>query len=562
MKRLICVLFAVVLCMGLAMPAFAHSGAQEVQSQTTVRRDGSCSVSVTVTLQYDQAEPSPVFPVPENAQDIRLNGSSATVYTAANSQMVSLKSITGGQSGSFTFTLSYNISAVVAADEEGALLLTLQLLNAFPHPVEELSAKITLPGKIDGRPSFSSSYYRDTIEDHLGVTVAGDQITVWTTQPLKDHESLTMTLPVSAELFPDAARTARVLSAMDLIIVLTVLAAVGFYLIALRPKLSRRRPRPDTPDGICAGELGLWLTGSGMDLSMLVVSWAQLGYLRIQVDQHGRVLLHKRMDMGNERSVFENRVYHDLFGRRSVVDGTGGHYAMLCRSVRKKTPQLKNIYRSSPVAVRIFRILCALAGLLSGVLTAGAFAAHSTFLQIFLGCQFALMAWLIQEGGRHLPLRRRVPLAVAGGSAGLWLILGLWSGEWLVAVLMILFQLLAGLASAIGGQRTVLGQQAMLQILSLRKFMAKASKQELVRLLRANPGYFHELAPYALAMGMDKRFARRFAKLRLPECTYLIEGHQRQMTAAEWAAMLRSAVDKLDRRADRLFFERLTGRRR
>ena len=140
------------------------------------------------------------------------------------------------------------------------------------------------------------------------------------------------------------------------------------------------------------------------------------------------------------------------------------------------------------------------------------------------------------------------------------MLLGLWSGEWIMALLVILVQFFGGVALAYGGKRTELGQQVFKEILGLRRFMGRVSKRELQQLLKTDPSYFHELAPYALALGVDRTFARRFGRLRLPECTYLICADHRQMTASEWAALLRTTVNTLDARARRLPLERLTGR--
>jgi hypothetical protein len=242
------------------------------------------------------------------------------------------------------------------------------------------------------------------------------------------------------------------------------------------------------------------------------------------------------------------------------VDGTGYHYAELVRSVRKKSPQAKEVYQSRSGNPYIFRGLCALAALLSGITLAGTFAPYSTLLRILLAGLTTLMALFIQSGIRSLALRNRLPLWIGLGCCVLWLILGIWSGEWITAILMILFQCLAGLAVTYGGKRTYLGLTALTQILGLRKYMCTVSKQELQRMLRANSGYFHDLAPYALALGVDRIFARRFGRLRLPECSYLISGNRGQMTATEWAAILRTTVDTLDAKAKRLPLERLTGR--
>ena len=560
MKRIGILLMLVLCCVGLCMPAWAWSGAEQVRSETTVSEDGSCSVVLTATIHLEEPVQSPVFPVPKNAENITLNGSPATVHTAAASRMVSLKDVTGGSAGDWTIAISYDLPSVVASTKKDGLVLTLPILSGFPYPVTELSFSVTLPDDVPERPSFTSAYHQAEIQSFLEITVSGKTITGRTLEPLKDHESLTMTLPVDEKMFPETARTARVLSYMDLAIAAVALVAVVYYLLALRPVLPRRPLQATAPDGLSAGDMPLWLTGRGMDLSMLVITWAELGYIRIQVEDSGRVLLHKRMEMGNERSIFENRCYRDLFGRRRIVDGTGAHYAQMVRTVAKKAPRSKEVYRSGSGSGKVFLALCAVAAVLSGIGMAGAFAAYSTVLRVFLAILLGIMALLLQAGGRCLLLRKRMPLWIALGCGALWLILGVWSGEWLTAVLMVLFQFAAGLAGAYGGKRTELGQQTLEQILGLRRFMRTASKPELQRLLRSDPAYFHELAPYALALGVDKTFAKRFGRLRLPECTYLVGPARGQMTAAEWAQLLRITVSKLDARAKRLPLEKITGR--
>lgn len=560
MRRIGMLLMLALCCMGLCIPGWAWSGAGQVRSETSVSKDGSCAVVVTATIHLEEAVASPVFPVPKNAENITLNGSPATVHTGASSQMVSLKDVTGGSAGEWSIVIRYDLPSLVTSTKEEGLVLTLPILSGFSYPVEKLTFSVTLPGDVPGRPSFTSAYHQADIQSLLAVTVSGRTIAGQALEPLKDHESLTMTLPVDGKMFPETAHTAQVLGLLDLAIGVVALVAVGYYLLTLRPVLPKRPLQATVPDGLSAGDMPLWLTGRGMDLSMLVVTWAELGYIRIQVEDRGRVLLHKRMEMGNERSIFENRCYRDLFGRRSVVDGTGQHYAQLVRTVAKKSPQAKEIYCPESGNVKVFWALCDVAAILSGISMAGALAAYSTVLQAFLAILIGTMALLIQSGGRCLLLRKRRSLWIALGCAGLWLILGLWSGAWGAAVLMVAFQFFAGFAGAYGGKRTELGQQALEQILGLRRFMRIASKSELQRLLRYDSVYFYEVAPYALALGVDKPFAKRFGRLRLPECTYLTGPVQGQMTAVEWAKFLRTTVDKLDARASRLPLERLMGR--
>lgn len=561
MKRTVIVLLLLLCCAGLVVNVWATSSAESVHSDVNVSSDSSCTVTLTATVSYGSNESSPVFPVPKDAENITLNGSPATIYAAANSRMVSLKSITNGQAGTYSITIRYTLPAVVSTTEEEGMMLDLQLLSGFPFPITSYSATVTLPGEFSAEPELISGYYQQDVGDLLDIHCDADQITVRNLQTLKDNETLSLRLKVDGTLFPQTERTARVLSLMDWLIIGAIIAAILFYLLTMRPVLQRQRPRASAPDGVTAGETGLWYTGTGVDLTMLVVTWAQLGYIRIQVEKDGRVLLHRRMDMGNERSAYENKYFKELFGHRRIVDGTSYRYAELCRRLGKKSPRLKDIYLSSSGNPYLFRGLCALSGLFSGIAMAGAFAPYSVFLQILLASLLTVFSLLLQNGGRYLPLRQQGPARIAIVCGLLWLILGFWSGEWINALVQILFQTLAGLALAYGGKRTDLGQQAQDQISGLRKHMRSVSKQELQRLLKANPNYFYELAPYALALGLDKTFARRFGRLRMPECTYLIQPNRGLMTATEWAALLRSTVAQLDARSKRLFWEKLTGRR-
>ena len=68
------------------------------------------------------------------------------------------------------------------------------------------------------------------------------------------------------------------------------------------------------------------------------------------------------------------------------------------------------------------------------------------------------------------------------------------------------------------------------------------------------------MAPYALALGVLKPFARKFGKRRFPPCTYLDIGSSNPKTALEWSRIMEQAADSLDSRQLRMPLERITGR--
>lgn len=552
MKKLLILLLVAVLCTGLCISASAQTCIQSLDSRCTVVASGACTLDLAVTLQLDGSE-QPVFPIPSDAADITLNGQRASITSSGSYKLLSLAGITGGQPGTYSFHLHYSLPGVINPEEDD-LVLTLPLLCGFAYPVESLTFSVTLPSQITTEPAFTSSYYQELIAAQLDVKISDNTLSGHTLR-LKDHETLSMILPVTDEMFPQLAVTARVMGVMDLVVLGFAVLTALYFLLTMLPKRLHRETRTTAPYGVSAGDLQMWLSGSGVDFSLLVVTWAQLGYLRIQLDGD-RVLLHKRMDMGNERSLFENRCFRNLFGARQTVDGTGSRYARLCRDIWGKTPRAKEIYRPLSGNPRIFRLLALISGMLSGFLLASAFAPHSLLLKLLLALVSTLLSAMVQAGGCAMPRRQKQPVMIGALCSTVWLLLGLFSGEWLLCLLMILFQFAVGLAAVYGGRRTPLGHQTMEQIFNLRRHLIFGSSQDMAQLLKGNPNYFHEMLPYALALGVDHRFARHFNRLQLQECSYLVTNSQGKLSASQWAKLLRSTVDALDAKAKQLPLER------
>ena len=84
--------------------------------------------------------------------------------------MVSLKDVTRGKPGSYSFSVSYSLPAVVESTGNG-MDLSLELLSGFPYPVKDLHVLVQLPGDVTGTPVFSSGYHQQSVRDLLEVTV-------------------------------------------------------------------------------------------------------------------------------------------------------------------------------------------------------------------------------------------------------------------------------------------------------------------------------------------------------------------------------------------------------
>lgn len=563
MRRAAAAFAAILLLICTALPVYAQTGATGLEFFATVSDDGSCAVTARLSLHLDSPVEKLTFPLPKNAHSISVNGISASTSRQGDRLLVDLSGMVGSVAGDVSLTISYTLPDIVALTE-GKLVLTLPMLCGFDYPVDGVSFSITLPGEVPGKPTFTSTYHQTLIEQSTNFTVSGNQIVGNLTTGLMDSDWLTVTLSVSNEMFPQGSGPIVFsLDMMDLSMILCAVAAVLYWLLTMRCLPPRLLRRSAPPDGVNAGDMAAALTHGKSSLTMMVVQWAQLGYILIQLDDNGRVLLHKRMNMGNERSQYENRIFRSLFARRGIVDGTGLHYAQLARKVAAGKPGIHGLFQRKSGNPAVFRLLAALIGGLGGVVLGSTLGADSVFeglLATLLAVLGAVSAWFIQEGGKCLHLRVKTPLWVALGLCAVWLVLGTMAGEFPTAAGVALGELFAGIAAAYGGQRTEVGKQALEQSLGLRRFLKTATKEDLQRILRTNPDYFYTLAPYALALGVDRAFAKRFGAIRLSACPYLTAGMDGHMTALEWSKVLHDAVHTLDERQNQLFWERLLGR--
>lgn len=557
MRKLICIILCLIL---LAVPVLAFDGITSAQSQTVVNTDGSCQVSITATLQLSASSSAPAFPLPENASDIAVNISHPKITRSGGHRNVDLSSL---GAGSHTLTFRYTISNAVTADDAGNLFLTIPLTCGFALPIDDLAFTIELPGAPEYRPVFSSTYYLETAESIIDILPSQDNVISGVIdQRLQDRESLTMTLQVTKEMFPLVSTGRWSMDTVDTLMAIVFVLALAYWLITMRCLPPRRNRRALPTPGLNAGEIPCRLAGQGVDLTLAVLSWAQMGYILVQSDDNGRVLLHKRMDMGNERSSLESKLFRSLFGKKDMADASGYRYAQLCRKAIRYRAGTSLTYKrgsGNPLVVRFLMIVLSTLGGVSMGMSFAHDTAWKVVLAILLGILGVVAAWLMQAAVKGIFHRYKLPLLIGLGSSLVWFLLSLLAGEWHTGLFVVLSQWLAALAAAFGGRRTDSGQQTMSEILGLRKFMRSAKPEELERILDANPHYFYDLAPYALALDADRAFARRFGSVQLPECPYLTTGMDGHMTVREWDQLLRDTADSMDALQRRLPLDRLLG---
>ncbi len=534
------------------------SCATKIDLYCTVNTDGDCLVSMTVNLKLLGNDSGLTFPLPYSAEKITMNGSSVATSRVGSRTLVDVGRVTGGMSGEFTVRFDYTLPKAVGVTTERKLQLSLPMLSGFDYPVEVFSFIVTLPDNVTGTPLFTSTYQQVGFEADLNLIVTDNMITGTSIKGLNDHESVQMTLMVPREMFPSVRIYQRTGNPELIPMGIFAGAAILYWLLFLRTLPPARTRATLPPEGISAGELGCRLTMTGGDLTMMVLSWAQMGYLVIQPNG-SKILLRKQMDMGNERSLFEIRVFQALFNNRDVVNCSSAGYAKMCRKTASMIPGEKAMCRPRSGNRKIFRVLLCISQVFCGVCVAMNMTSI-TILQIMFSLIFGLMgaasAWAIQEFALYFRSRSRVRCWIALGLIVFWFLLGLIAGQPWIPLGASVAQLLLGFPAAYGGMRTELNRSEAGEILALRRYLKAIPRPEAARLLKSDADYFYRMAPYAMALGVGKQFAAAFGRRPLEPCPYLLVRNGENRTAQEWMRLLTQTATLMDSRYRRMQTEK------
>lgn len=541
MKRFLIGLLCLLL---LCLPALAAGSGNSLHVTALVARDGTCQMTARLELKLTDPIRELVIPLGPGATNAAVNGTPVKIKTVSGVPSVVLERETGF-SGSLSLALSYTLRGCVEAENNWDLVLPL-LAGGLAYSMDHIAFEVTLPGPFAELPNFSSGYFGDDVDNYMTIQVAENVISGSVDTPLRDQESLTLTMATDPALFPRTNAAGQFYPICRLALLGCAVLALGYWLIRLRwkPVLSVQA-QPQAPVGVSPGDIPCKLFGDSPDLGLMILSWAQLGYLTIHMSADHNVTLHKRMDMGNERNDYENRLFRQLFGPGQMAEAASRSFQSLRQRVDLDKPQSKGMFRRKSGRVLWVRVFGALGGLFAGVGMADMLAPPAggrVFLLIPAGLLGALGAWLVHDGFRSLFSWNRTPGFLALGAGAALVLLGLLSGCLGMAAACCLLQCLLGLLILWGGRRTEAGRQTVQSILGFRRYLRTAERKRVAAIMEQSPSIYYDFAPYALALGVDRQFAGRFETLRLPPCTWLVTDVQPGNRAPEWCPVLRQVI--------------------
>ncbi len=541
MKRFAALILLV--CLLLSVPVYGA----EVRSwdvQAGVNETGETTVVVEAVVRLDSPVNELVFPLGNGAKKLTVNGVSVKIKKVDGVPCAVLKS-EAGFSGTLKFTLNYTLRNCLDTKNQWDLVLPL-LADGSQYAVKQLSFRVTLPGKAV-MPTFQSGYLGADVDNYINITLDENTISGTVNTELRDHENLILTMVTDPQVFPRVGQTAKLGLWCALGAAVSWVLAMVYWFFFLRWKPFRSVKQTSIPVGINCGQVGSQLLAQGPDTALTIISWAQAGYLTIHMNRDQAVTLHKRMDMGSERSRWECKLFYKLFGRGRVAEVSTHNFQTIREKADKARPQVGKLFqgRGIPALTRFFSavsggLLWAIMG--NSLLSAGVIRIVLTVLAGLLG--FAA-SWLMHSGWQSVFSWNKKPGLLALGSGAATLLLGVVSGRVGAVIFTLLGQSVVGFLLVFGGKRSQTGRNVAQTLFSFRKFLRHFGVKRVNRMIRMDPGYYYQIAPYALALGVDKPLAKVFSKARLPECRWLITDNHQAGHSMQWYILLRKVTGSI-----------------
>lgn len=543
MRRLISAVLCLVLCFAMSFCAGAASAqAETLVAEATVHADGSCSVTVTATVQFLSAQKEFTVPLAKGADEISASGASYDVDDIDDVECVIFES-SHGFTGKMTFVCSYTLPCIVTEAEDGKQTVSLAIPEkGWAFPIKNYELTVTFPAEITAYPSWYSAYHGVDIENYLDISIDGKSLHVKSFERFKDSETVSMQLVFAADTFNLSHLPGQTVSVATVLFWLLLICAVGYRFFRLRSKRHSPMLRQTVINESPAGEVPCQLFGTAPDAVGTLVHWGNLGYLTIRRNRNGRILLHKQMDMGSERSASERKLFYSLFRSADTIDALEPRVLNVSKKVGVLIQRswARRLYRKETGSPFLLRTLALAASAVACTMMFDLMLPANFFRWILLPLLSifgVFLSYLVQRACLKFYARRRLSAMLAGGfSAVLLLFLSIGAGNFGTMLMNVVLQIFCAMTTMFGGVRHESAQLLVRQLLGLRGFLRTADAESLNRLTHSDSQYFYRMLPFAEQLGVASAFARRCGVLQQEPCPWLFDALSDPHTAPEFYA--------------------------
>lgn len=533
MKKAIFFLFFICLLM---TGAFADYQVDQATVNAEVSTNGRTQVTATYQLTFDGAQDQLTVPLPDG----NISRVSAETYRYQVDKTDSGVNVvlSGSFAGTQTVTVSYTVSDTYTTDSDGeGEVYQLGLLSSrWARAVGSCSFQVilpqpsgTMPEDYTLTPAVLSGYYGELAQSETGVNLNGTIVT-GTVENRMAYDSLTAQVTVPVGYF--YVRTSAIAMIHVTYLAIGMLGVLFLLMIfwRLRLRTPRQNPQPRllTPGGLLPCQLPQILDGGTCDIAVLILEWANLGYLTIQRSKKGYVVLTRAIPMGTERSKAERKLFQRIFSTGYRVAATPGRFAAAGARFRTASRRSLNHVIFDPkggnvVLVQIpCRILLAVG---VGYLAQQMLPEGGGFVVLAV---LAGMVGFLYSIYLHTALSQRVALKRSSQTYRITMVIalallavGFLGGAFLEMLIGLFACCFSAIATSVGPRRSQRGQDLLSQAKGCRMFYCRVTWQRLQILTGRNSRFFQSQLPKAAALGVDKPFAKRFERLPVPRPEWL-----------------------------------------
>ena len=543
MKKVAFFLFFICL---LIPSVFADYQVDQATVNAEVSTNGRTQVTATYQLTFDGAQDQLEVPLPDGT----ISRVSAETYRYKVSKTDSGVDVvlTGTFSGTQTVTVSYTVSDTYSTTSDGEVYQLGLLSSRWARNVGACSFQVilpqpsgTMPEDYTLTPVLLSGYYGALADSESGINLNGTIVT-GSVENRMAYDSLTAQITVPTGYFYVRSSAISMIHVTYLAIgmLAVLLLLIIFWRVRIRTPRQNPQPRLLAPGGLLPCQLPQVLDGATCDIAVLILEWANLGYLTIQRTKKGYVVLTRAIPMGSERSKAERKLFQRIFATGYRVAATPGRFAAAGAQFRAASRRSLNriIFDPKGGNVVLLQIPCRI------LLAVGiGYLAQQMLPE---GGGFIVLAVLAGIVGffysiyLHSGITQRVALKRKSTSyritlllALALLVLGFLGGAFLEVLIGLFACCFSAVATSVGPRRSVRGQDLLSQARGCRMFYRQVTWQRLQVLTGRYNRFFQSQLPKAAALGVDKAFAKRFERLPVPRPEWLGGRGPANTTAAD-----------------------------
>ena len=543
MRRFLIVILCLAVFSALAVSVSAvDNRISSLTQEVVVDEDGAASVKVTAVVEFASSPETFLFPLNASAGSVNASGGQYS-STSVNGVSCILFSNSNGFVGTQTFICSYTLPRDAQATADGQKFHIALIEQGWDYPIDLLSVRLTFPAPVTFQPSLSSSYYGDDIDGYLHIETAENDLVITSATPLKDHETLEMSLDFAPDSFNLRHLPGKTTSFNQVAFYVLVAAALLYWFFFLREKPLLPASQQTAAMETTAGEIPCQLYGESPDIAATLAHWGNLGYIAIHRNTRGRIILKKQMDMGNERKPAEQKLFSAIFRAGPVCDLQGQRFRSVAGSASAslRAAWVQRVFTNKSGSPFLLRAIILLAGffvclsVFDVILPA---AAIRWLLLPILAVFGTVLCYFVQRGADAITRRHLILRLTVGGVSALLLILFAASADAVSLMLVtLLLQVLCVLATLFGGRHSEFGRELVRQNLGLRRYLRKLDRDSLHRLNAHDGQFFYRMLPFAEVMGVGGAFAKRFGQWRPESCIWLTDATRRPDSAEEFYAL-------------------------